>query len=104
MLRKEKQGLGSGEIASQAQPERTQILVIEEDPHIQKILHRTFHEQGYRVTICGDVQAGLDPFREGRRSAVILARLLPTISGRDLCKALKSETPEVPVIVLSAIS
>jgi len=83
---------------------RTQILVIEDDPQMQKVLQRMFHEQGYSVTVCGDGQAGLDTFRGNRPSAVILDLMLPNIFGRDLCKIMKAEQPEVPVIVVSAIS
>jgi len=93
-----------GGMDAQVHAARTQILVIEDDPHMQKILHRTFREQGYGVTVCGDGQAGLDAFRSGRPSAVILDLLLPNIFGRDLCKIMKAEQPGVPVIVVSAIS
>ncbi|MGA2535251.1 MAG: response regulator transcription factor [Terracidiphilus sp.] len=86
------------------QSARTQILVVEDDPHIQKILQRTFNEQGYSVTMCGDGEAGLEAFRSSRQSAVILDLLLPKIVGRDLCKIMKTEQPGVPIIVLSAIS
>jgi DNA-binding response OmpR family regulator len=82
----------------------TQILVIEDDPHIQKILQRIFREQGYGVTICGDGQSGIETFRSTRVSAVILDLVLPNIYGRDVCKMIKAEQPGVPVIVLSAIS
>src|SRR5580698_8373892 len=88
----------------QTQAARTQILVIEDDPHIQKILQRTFREQGYGVTVCGDGQSGLEAFRASKHSAVILDLVLPNIGGRDLCKIMKLEQPGVPVIVLSAIS
>ena len=80
------------------------ILVIEDDPRMQKILQRVFGEQGYEVTVCSDGQSGLDSFRRAKPSAVILDLLLPNIFGRDVCKIIKAEQPEVPVIVVSAIS
>ena len=83
---------------------RLNVLVIEDDPHIQKILERVFREQGYPVTVCGDGKAGLDAFRSTRQSVVILDLVLPSIVGRDLCKIMKTERPQVPVIVVSAIS
>lgn len=82
----------------------TRILVVEDDPQMQKILQRTFRDQGYAVTVCGDGQSGLDGFREGNPSAVVLDLVLPNIYGRDLCKIMKTERPQVPVIVVSAIS
>ncbi len=82
----------------------TQILVIEDDPRMQKILHRMFRDQGYGVTVCGDGQSGLDSFRASKPAAVILDLMLPNIFGRDVCKVIKAEHPETPVIVVSAIS
>jgi len=104
MLQSEKGTMDFGARDSQAQAARTQILVIEDDPHIQRILQRTFRDQGYQVTVCGNGQDGLDAFRSGAQSAVILDLVLPGIFGRDLCKIMKTEQPGVPVIVLSAIS
>jgi DNA-binding response OmpR family regulator len=83
---------------------RTQILVVEDDPQMQKVLHRIFHDQGYDVTVCDDGQVGLDAFRSGKPAAVVLDLMLPGIFGRDLCKIFKSERPGIPVIVVSAIS
>jgi DNA-binding response OmpR family regulator len=104
MLQSEKALTDSSGADGRAQAARTQVLVIEDDPHIQKILQRTFREQGYGVTVCGDGQSGLDAFRASKQSVVILDLVLPNIVGRDLCKIMKSEQPGVPVIVLSAIS
>jgi len=104
MVQNEKVSMDSSVLDAHAQAARTQVLVIEDDPHIQKILHRLFREQGYSVTVCGDGQAGLDAFRSSRQSVVILDLMLPGIVGRDLCKIMKAEQASVPVIVLSAIS
>ena len=84
--------------------QRIHILVVEDDPRMQKVLQRMFSEQGYAVTVCGDGQAGLDAFRNMKPSAVVLDLLLPNIFGRDLCKTMKAEQPEIPVVVVSAIS
>ena len=94
----------SGAPAPQLGGAGTQILVIEDDPQMQKILQRIFREQGYRVIVCGDGQAGLDAFRFSKPSAVVLDLVLPNIFGRDLCKIMKAEQPGVPVIIVSAIS
>ena len=83
---------------------RTQILVVEDDPRMQRVLHRLFTDQGYAVTICGDGQSGLDAFRTVKPAAVVLDLMLPNIFGRDLCRTIKAEQPELPVIVVSAIS
>jgi DNA-binding response OmpR family regulator len=81
-----------------------QILVVEDDPRMQKVLHRMFREQGYGVTLCDDGQLALETFRATRPAAVVLDLLLPNVFGRDICKMIKGEHPEIPVIVVSAVS
>src|ERR1700757_3652615 len=104
MLQGDMTTTGSESTEGQSGGTRTHILVVEDDPRMQKVLQRIFHEQGYTVTVCGDGQAGLDAFRTAKPSAVVLDLLLPNIFGRDLCKTMKAEQPEIPVIVVSAVS
>ena len=80
------------------------ILIVEDDPRMQKTLQRTFAHEHYLPVIAGDGQEGLDMFRRERPLLVILDLILPTISGRELCKTIKSLSSETPVIVLSAIT
>ena len=71
---------------------------------MQKVLKRLFMEARFRVAVAGDGNAALDLFRSGRPVAVVLDLVLPGIAGRDLCKLFKAHSPDIPVIVLSAIS
>jgi DNA-binding response OmpR family regulator len=94
------------EIAPGASPSATlgTILIIEDDPRMQKVLRRLFIEEHYAVVTAGDGQTGLDLFRRERPLAVVLDLILPGISGRELCQTFKSLSNETPIIVLSAIS
>src|SRR3984957_18817662 len=80
------------------------ILVIGDDPPMQKVLCRNFASEHYTVVVAGDGQKGLELFRSEHPIAVILDLILPGISGRELCQTFKNISPETPVIVLSAIS
>lgn len=80
------------------------ILVIEDDPRIQKALHRQFTTEGYNVLIAGDGTEGLVVCKTLRPAAVVLDLMLPGISGREVCREIKAWSPTTPVIVLSAIS
>jgi DNA-binding response OmpR family regulator len=80
------------------------ILIIEDDPRMQKVLRRTFADERYAVAVAGDGLAALELFRRERPVAVILDLILPEISGRELCQTFKSQANETPVIVLSAVS
>jgi len=85
-------------------PELGTILVVEDDPRMQKVLKRIFAEQSYSIDVAGDGKTGLDMFRIRRPVAVVLDLILPQISGRELCQTMKSISPDTPVIVLSAIT
>ena len=80
------------------------ILIIEDDPRMQKVLRRIFIEEHYAVVVAGDGQTGLELFRTEHPLAVVLDLILPKISGRELCQTFKSLTSDTPIIVLSAIS
>ena len=80
------------------------ILVVEDDPRMQRVLQRMFLAERYDVVAVGDGQSGLDLFRARRPVAVVLDLILPQISGRELCQKFKAISSETPVIVVSAIA
>jgi len=80
------------------------ILVIEDDPRIQRALERQFTAEGYRVHIEGDGPAGLAAAKSMKPDGVVLDLMLPGLSGRTICKEIKQWSGDTPVIVLSAIS
>ena len=80
------------------------VLVIEDDPRMQKVLQRLFREEGYEIALASDGEAGVQAFRATSPLAVVLDLILPKMSGRDVCKRIKAASPETPVLVLSAIT
>ena len=80
------------------------VLIIEDDPRMQKVLRRIFTDEHYNVVVAADGQAGFDLFRTEHPTAVVLDLILPRISGRELCQTFKSVANEIPIIVLSAVS
>lgn len=80
------------------------ILVVEDDPRMQRVLQRMFAAEQYDVIQAQDGKTALDLFRARKPIAVVLDLILPQISGRELCQKFKTFAPETPVIVVSAIS
>jgi DNA-binding response OmpR family regulator len=80
------------------------ILVIEDDPRIQRALRRQFTAEGYDVHIEGEGPAGLAACKSLKPATVVLDLMLPGLSGRSVCKQIKAWSSDTPVIVLSAIS
>jgi DNA-binding response OmpR family regulator len=80
------------------------ILVVEDDPAVQKALKRLFESEGFTVEVQADGKSALDSFQSSSPAAVVLDLRLPRISGRDLCKEIKAQAPTLPIVVLSAAS
>lgn len=80
------------------------ILVIEDDPKVQKAMHRLFEPEGFEVQMRGDGQSGLQTFCETPQSLVVLDLRLPDMNGRDVCREIKKIASGVPIIVVSAAS
>ena len=80
------------------------ILVIEDDPRVQRIVRRQFVAEGYEVHIEREGPSGLAACKSMRPATVVLDLLLPGLSGRTICKEIKAWAPDLPVIVLSALN
>jgi len=78
------------------------ILVVEDDPAVQKALKRLFETEGYLVEVQGNGKAALDSIQSTPPAAIILDLRLPKLSGQDLCKEVKAQSPSLPIVVLSA--
>src|SRR3954454_16390066 len=82
----------------------SRILVVEDDPAVQKALRRLFETEGYAVETQSDGKSAIESFQAAAPAAIVLDLRLPKVSGRDVCKEIKSVAPGLPVVVLSAAS
>ena len=71
------------------------ILVVEDDPSVQKILKRWFEAERFAVEGHMDGRAALDSFHADLPSAVILDLHLPKLPGQLLLREMKSAAPSV---------
>src|ERR1035437_9941560 len=78
------------------------ILVIEDDRAVQKALKRLFEGEGFAVDIAGNGAAGLEMFRGGAPSVLVLDLSLPGTPGQDVCREISQAAPSLPIIILSA--
>jgi DNA-binding response OmpR family regulator len=80
------------------------ILVVEDDPSVQKALKRLFETEGYTVEVQANGQSALESYQAVPPAVIILDLRLPKLSGSDLCKEVKAHSPALPIVVLSATS
>ena len=82
------------------------ILVIEDEDDIQELVRYTLLKEGFRVTIAGDGESGVEKAREGGFDLVLLDLMLPGIDGMEVCRILQGDprTSSLPVIMITARS
>ena len=79
------------------------ILIVEDDPNIRKLVRVNLTKRGYTVSEAEDSHQALSLFQEQPVDLVLLDLLLPGLSGVDICKWIRARS-DVPVIILSARS
>jgi DNA-binding response OmpR family regulator len=80
------------------------ILIVEDDPAVQKLLSKTLSAAGYRITQATDGVAGLTELERERPDLIIADIMMPRLDGMTFVKAVKGNdgTSHVPVIFLTA--
>src|SRR5438445_1670167 len=76
------------------------VLVVDDDPVIQKLLQVNFEMEGYSVITASDGVEGLERARAERPDIVILDVMMPKMNGLEVASALKgsADTAGIPII------
>jgi two-component system KDP operon response regulator KdpE len=77
------------------------VLVIDDEAPIRRLLRSSLSERGYRVTVAGTGEEGLDIAASDPPSVVLLDLGLPDLDGLHVCRELRSWS-DVPILILSA--
>ncbi len=78
------------------------ILIVEDEPDMVMGLRDNFEFEGYEVITASDGQSGLERAREHKPDLLLLDIMLPKISGLEVCKTLRGEGFEMPILMLTA--
>jgi DNA-binding response OmpR family regulator len=78
------------------------VLVVEDDEAMAVALRDGFVYEGYDVTVARDGEAGLRMARESSLDLMILDVMLPKMTGLEICKLLRGEGSDLPIIMLTA--
>ena len=81
--------------------DRPSILLVDDEPAIQRAVGPLLRSRGYDVTIAGTGVAALAAFAERSPSLIVLDLGLPDLDGVEVCRRIRAASP-VPIIVLSA--
>ncbi len=80
----------------------TNILVIDDDNSLRRVLEYNLQEAGYAVTAASSGEEGLRLFNEVLPALVITDMKMPGMDGMQVLKAIKERSPETLVIVITA--
>ena len=78
------------------------ILIIEDDATMMRGLKDNFEYRGYRVLTATDGEQGLDAALGQKPDLVVLDIMLPKINGYEVCRLIRKEGLEMPIIMLTA--
>jgi DNA-binding response OmpR family regulator len=79
------------------------ILIIEDEPKLAEFIRQGLEENGYSTEIALDGKLGLAKALESNFDLIILDVIIPEVSGIDVCKGIRTEKPNMPVIMLTAL-
>ncbi|MBJ7282273.1 MAG: response regulator transcription factor [Acidimicrobiia bacterium] len=78
------------------------ILLVDDDPGIRLSVQRSLEFEGYRVTTAEDGEAALIAIAAAQYDCVILDISMPRLDGLGVCRRLRQDGNDIPVLVLTA--
>jgi DNA-binding response OmpR family regulator len=79
------------------------VLVVEDERRLAQLVRRVLEEEGHTVDVAYDGEEGLQMALEGTHDVIVLDIMLPEINGLDVCKSLRANRVDTPVLLLTAL-
>ena len=78
------------------------LLLVEDEPALARGLSDTLRTQGFEVHLAGDGQRGLEMATSLRPDLILLDIMLPKMNGFEVCRTLRGQGLDVPIVMLTA--
>ena len=78
------------------------VLVVDDEPSLTDLLSMALRYEGWEIRTAGDGAGALRAAREFRPDAVVLDVMLPDVDGLELLRRLRADTPDIPILFLTA--
>jgi DNA-binding response OmpR family regulator len=82
---------------------KMKVLIVEDEPKVASFLKQGLEEQAFDVTIAYDGFFGKKMALDNYYDVIVLDLLIPYINGIDLCKQLRTEGLNAPILMLTAL-
>ncbi|MEO7112853.1 MAG: sigma-54 dependent transcriptional regulator [Polyangiaceae bacterium] len=83
-------------------PEKQQVLIVDDEPNLRKILSAQLSRDGYDVLTAEDGEQGLQILREHHIDLVVTDLKMPKVDGMALMREALREDPELPIVMITA--
>ena len=83
-------------------PEKKQVLIVDDEPNLRKILAAQLGRDGYDVLLAEDGEQGLQLLRENHVDLVVTDLKMPKVDGMTLLKEALKEVPDLPIVMITA--
>jgi two-component system, NtrC family, response regulator AtoC len=83
-------------------PEKKQVLIVDDEPNLRKILAAQLSRDGYDVLLAEDGEQGLSLLRENHIDLVVTDLKMPRVDGMTLLREALREQPELPIVMITA--
>lgn len=81
---------------------KEKILIIEDELDLVKGLKMNLVDEGYEVDFALDGKEGLEKGLKGKPDLILLDIMLPGMDGLEICKELRRNKVDIPVLMLTA--
>ena len=78
------------------------VLLIEDEPAIARGVADALRGRGFEVEVAPDGEQGLDAALACRADLILLDLMLPRVNGYEICRAVRAQGIDVPVLMLTA--
>jgi two-component system response regulator MprA len=79
-----------------------QLLVVEDDPRMSRLLEQGLTEEGHHVTLARDGETALGIAQSHSFDAIVLDIMLPRLDGLTVARRLRASSNQTPVLMLTA--
>ena len=92
----------AGREASTSGMSLPRVLLVEDEPALARGLSDSLRANGFDVTVAADGERGLDAAPSGQPDLILLDVMLPKINGYEICRAVRAQGIDVPIVMLTA--
>jgi len=78
------------------------ILIVEDDESLRLVMQSQLNKLGYETSVATDAEHAIEILKQSHHALVVTDLQLPGISGLEMLKRMRVDSPDTPVIVITA--